>query len=289
MSTTNSRLVVTRTHAQQCPAYFADLYDKSRAQEFELSFDDFSAILEKVIGDYLGPDATSAEVAELLAGLRLEDLALARACAQGSEAAWDCFLNRYRQKLYDTAAAIAKEESVARELADSLYAELFGARQTEDGQRVSKLTSYTGRGSLEGWLRTVLAQSYVNQYRKQHRFVSFDEQIQTGAQAKEELAIETRADSRLEQATDAALLELSAQERMILASYYLDERTLAEIGRMFGVHESTISRRIGKITARLRKRIVRGLRQRGMSARGAEEAMETDLRDLAVDLRGRLV
>jgi RNA polymerase sigma-70 factor, ECF subfamily len=289
VSTTNSRLVATRTHAQQCPAYFADLYDKSRAQEFELSFDDFSAILEKVSRDYLGPDATSAEVAELLAGLRLEDLALARACAQGSEAAWDCFLNRYRQKLYDTAAAIAKEESVARELADSLYAELFGARQTEDGQRVSKLTSYTGRGSLEGWLRTVLAQDYVNHYRKQRRFVSFDEQIQTGAQPKEELAIETRADSRLEQATDAALLELSAQERMILASYYLDERTLAEIGRMLGVHESTISRRIGKITARLRKRIVRGLRRRGMTARGAEEAMETDLHDLAVDLRGRLV
>jgi RNA polymerase sigma-70 factor (ECF subfamily) len=58
---------------------------------------------------------------------------------------------------------------------------------------------------------------------------------------------------------------------------------------MVGVHESTISRRIGKITARLRKRIIRGLRQRGMSARAAEEAMESDVRDLAMDLRGRLV
>jgi RNA polymerase sigma-70 factor (ECF subfamily) len=289
MSTTNSRPVATRTQAREWPPYFADLYDKSKAQEFGLSFDDFAAILEQVSRDYLAPDTSPAEVRELHASLRLEDLALARACAQGSEAAWDRFLNRYRQKLYDAAAAITKEESTARELADSLYAELFGTRQAEDGQRVSKLISYTGRGSLEGWLRTVLAQNYVNEYRRQRRLVSFDEQTQTEEQSRKKVDTEVPADCRLEQATDAALLELSAEERMILASYYLDERTLAAIGRMLGVHESTISRRMGKITARLRKRILRGLQQLGMSARAAEEAMKSDVRDLAVDLRGRLV
>jgi RNA polymerase sigma-70 factor (ECF subfamily) len=287
VSTTNSRLVPAQMPAQQRQADFANPYDRSHAQEFGLSFDEFAAILEKVRRDYLAADATSAQVAELLAGLRLEDLALARACAQGSEAAWDCFLTRYRQNLYDAATAIAKEESAARELADSLYAELFGTRQTEHGQRISKLTSYTGRGSLEGWLRTVLAQNYVNQYRKQRRFVSFDEQIQTVSQSRTEPS-EALADSRLEEATDVALHELPAEERMILASYYLDERTLAEIGRMLGVHESTISRRIGKITVRLRKRILRGLRKRGMSARAAAEVMESGLRDLGMDFRGRL-
>jgi RNA polymerase sigma-70 factor (ECF subfamily) len=290
VSTMNSRLVGTPTHMQRHPAYFADLYEISRAQEFGLGFDEFAVILEKVSCDYLPSGASEAQIAELHRSLRLEDLALARACAQGSEAAWDCFLNRYRQKLYDAAAAIAKGESAARELADSLYAELFGTRQAEDGQRISKLTSYTGRGSLEGWLRTVLAQNFVNQYRTRRRLVSFDERTETGEQSRnKEVGSETPADTRLEQATDAVLLELSAEERMILASHYLDERTLADIGRMLGVHESTISRRIAKITARLHKRIVRGLRQRGMSARGAQEAMESDVRDLGVDLRARLL
>jgi RNA polymerase sigma-70 factor (ECF subfamily) len=289
VSTTNSRLIATPTHTRCHPAYFADLYDKSRAQEFGLGFDEFALILNKVSGAYLPSGASEADIAQLHRSLRLEDLALARACAKGSEAAWDCFLNRYRQKLYDAAAAITKEESAARELADSLYAELFGTRETEDGQRISKLTSYTGRGSLEGWLRTVLAQNYINQYRTRRRLVSFDEQADTGEQSRnKEVGSESSADSRLEQATDAALLNLSAEERMILASYYLDERTLAEIGRMLGVHESTISRRIKKITAGVHKRIMQGLRQRGMSARAAEEAMESDVRDLRVDLRTRL-
>jgi RNA polymerase sigma-70 factor (ECF subfamily) len=58
---------------------------------------------------------------------------------------------------------------------------------------------------------------------------------------------------------------------------------------MMAVHESTISRRMEKITASLRKRIVRGLRERGMDSRAAQEAMEADVRDLALDVRGRLL
>ncbi len=110
---------------------------------------------------------------ELYASLRVEDLALARACAAGNERAWERFLIRYREKLYDIAGYITKESSSARELADSLYADLYGMSARE-GQRVSKLASYTGRGSLEGWLRTVMAQEHVNRYRKQRRLVSLD-------------------------------------------------------------------------------------------------------------------
>jgi len=272
------------------PPYFADFYAKSAAQKFGLSFSDFAGILQEISARYLVPDAPLSEVAELHQSLRLEELVLARACAAGCEAAWDFFLNQYRQKLYDAAGSIAREESVARELADSLYADLFGTRQTSEGGRISKLASYTGRGSLEGWLRTVLAQEYINQYRSQRRLVSFDEQIETAAPAESKDAAAIPADARLEPAVDAALFELSTEERYLLASWYLDGRTLAEIARILGVHESTISRRIERITATLRKRIVRGLRDHGMSARAAEEALDAaDVRDLTLDVRKRLV
>ena len=63
-------------------------------------------------------------------------------------------------------------------------------------------------------------------------------------------------DSRLESATDAALAALSSEERMVLAAYFLDGRTLAEIARMLGVHESTISRKVDKLAKSLRKKIL---------------------------------
>ncbi|MFZ0227918.1 MAG: sigma factor-like helix-turn-helix DNA-binding protein, partial [Mycobacterium sp.] len=96
------------------------------------------------------------------------------------------------------------------------------------------------------------------------------------------------SDPRLEEATDEALAELSAEDRFTLASYFLDGRTLAEIARSLGLHESSVSRRLDRLSSGIRKRILAGLRERGMSHAQAAEALETDVRDLTMDLRSRL-
>jgi len=219
--------------------------------------------------------------------LRLDDLVLARACSRGNEHAWERFLILYREKLYGAAAAIAQEASAARELADSLYADLYGTRVRNDGRRISKLESYLGRGSLEGWLRTVIAQEHVNRFRYQQKLVGFDEAIVTGTNKTLEGTHE-RHGAQLAQATDSALAALSSEERFLLAAYYLDGRTLAEIGCMLHVHESTASRRLEKAIATLRKRVLERLRAMGISKRAAEEIFQMDVRDLNVDVRNRL-
>ncbi len=135
----------------------------------------------------------------------------------------------------------------------------------------------------------MLAQEHVNRYRKQKRFVSMEEETEEGAQfAAPEPPPAIAADPRLESATDDALAALSPEDRFVLSAYYLDGRTLAEIGRMTGTHESTISRKLVKISKALRKQILTGLSRRGMSRRQAEEALEVDVRDLRVDIRSRL-
>jgi len=75
---------------------------------------------------------------------------------------------------------------------------------------------------------------------------------------------------------------------MVLSAYYLDGRTLAEIARMLGVHESTISRKIDKLAKSLRKQILASLTRAGMSRRQAEEALDVDVRDLQLDIRRSL-
>ena len=265
------------------------LYETSGAVKFALASEEFSSTLETIAKKYLPASCGEQEIRELYLSLRVEELVLARACAAGNECAWETFLLRYREKLYDVATYIAKESSAARELADSVYAELYGMT-TRDGQRVCKLSSYTGRGSLEGWLRTVVAQEHVNRYRKQRRLVSLDEESEDGAQfAASETQPTTAVDARLEAAVDEALAALPAEDRFVLASYYLDDQTLAEIARTLKVHESTISRKLDKLAKSLRKQIMASLMRRAMSRRQAQEALETDVRDLNLNLRSRLM
>ena len=214
---------------------------------------------------------------------------LARGCAIGNESAWEIFLTRYREKLYNAAHSIVQSDANARELADSLYADLYGTR-TVDGNRASKLASFTGRGSLEGWLRATLAQEYVNRFRRQQRVVSLEEQMEAGVQFESDDPDPAEAiDARVREVTDQVLGSLPAEDKFILVNYYLDGRTLAEIAKLLGVHESTISRKLEKVTIGTRKAILAGLIRRGMSRKEAEQSMEVDVKDLTFDVRQRLV
>jgi RNA polymerase sigma-70 factor (ECF subfamily) len=276
------------TKQDRLDSRIVELYPKSSAADFGIASDQFGKILGEVAAKCLPGSATAEQTAAFWQALRLEDLVLARACAAGNERAWEVFMSRFREKLYDIASYITKESSSARELADSVYADLYGTRRRE-AERISKLALYSGRGSLDGWLRTVLAQEYVNTYRKQRRLVSLDEESEEGVQfaapAQDSSPV---ADSRLETAIDDELRSLDPNDRFILASYFLDKRTLAEIARALSVHESTISRKVEKLTKTLRRQVLKNLMRQGMGRRQAEEALSADVRDLALDVRASL-
>jgi RNA polymerase sigma factor (sigma-70 family) len=72
--------------------------------------------------------------------------------------------------------------------------------------------------------------------------------------------------ARLDRALLAAFAGLAPRERMLLACYYVDQLTLAEIGRTLGEHESTVSRQLERTRRALRESVTSAL-QRGTPAR----------------------
>jgi RNA polymerase sigma-70 factor (ECF subfamily) len=262
-------------------------YEAAGARQLDMSADNLAEILADVVCRW-NPAASECAVRSFLTVLHLEELVLARACAVGNNRAWEVFLTRYRATLYESAYKIAKEESAARSLADSLYAALYGV-DAKGQQRTSKLRSYLGRGSLQGWLRTVVAQEYVNLYRATRRETSLDAALEEGIQFEAAEADASVTDPRAEVAAAEELMALSAEERFLLAAYYLDRRRLAEIAKLQGVHESTISRKLERVTAGLRKRIRKRMIDAGMSPRQADEVMQdVDVRDLRVRVKETL-
>jgi len=266
----------------------SELFAKSGAARYGLALAEFTAILERIACKYLPDSTEEAVVQALLSSLHVEELALARGCAAGNDEAWQELLTRYQETLARAALGITREKSKASELTGSLYADLYGTR-LRDGLRVSKLASYNGRGSLGGWLRTILAQQYVNQYRTGRRLVSLEEETEEGKQfsAPEPEPVPV-VDSRLDAATGAALKAMPAEDRTMVACYFIDGLTLARIAKLLGVHESTISRRLEQVVRGLRSDILARLERGGMSARQAQEALDVDVRDLAVDIRSHL-
>jgi RNA polymerase sigma-70 factor (ECF subfamily) len=213
--------------------------------------------------------------------LHLEELALARGCALGRESAWRRFLAQHREPLTRAAVDMTGSAALGEELASALYSELYGLTERE-GRRWSPLLQYSGRGSLIGWLRAILAQRRVNQYRKTGRETELGE-IEPAAAVSEDTDLERLEDLRL--AIKMTLTEASAEERFLLSAYYLDQHTLQEISSVLRVHVATTSRKLKRATDRLRKQLLRALRARGLSRQAAEEALGTDPRDVDINLR----
>lgn len=247
-----------------------ELYGKSDASAFGIEINHFRQVLESIVYRY-----GSTNRSHFLQSLKIEDLALAQGCALGNQAAWERFAARYGGRLQTMALSITREESSARDLAGSVYADLFGSR---------KLLSYSGRGSLEGWLRAVMTREHVDRLRASRRLTNLDSEVELRAVSER-----YSADERLAAAVDAALCILKSDERFLLASYYLDGRTLAEIGRAVQVHESTVSRRMEKLVVRLRKQTIRELQRLGVTGSAAEEMLGSDVRDIEVDVGRRLM
>jgi RNA polymerase sigma-70 factor len=261
-----------------------ELFESSDAARWSVSLEDFAHAAWQGVAAPAAQETS--EIPALLAAIRAKDLALALGCARGNEPAWDTFCAQYRPALYDSARALTHDEARARELADSLLAELYGLEKTETG-RNSRFSYFHGRSSLKTWLRAVLYQKFVDEYRRENRLAPLGEG--TAEPPARQGSVSAEDDRRyadcLGQAVEVALGDLRPPDKLLLSYYYVQELTLKEIGRLRGEHEATISRHLETIRKRLRARIENHLRKvKKLSALEVEQCLDFASRGVSVKL-----
>ncbi len=229
-----------------------------------------AAVTKYILRD--DPQASSAVIADFIDKLQADDLCLIVACEQGNQKAWTDLVERFSATVRSAARSASSNEEGAEDLAQSIWAELHGLRLRADGKPAGKLAYYSGRGSLAGWLRAVVAQLAVDQHRKQSRLVQteedadFDRIIQHGqeettwsghgAAPNPELLISTKlAGAQLKKALAESVKQMSPEDRLLVKLYYFDGLRLREAGAVLGVHEATASRRLTRIHAELRQQV----------------------------------
>jgi RNA polymerase sigma-70 factor len=198
--------------------------------------------------------------------LHAEDLALALACKGGDARAWEHFISSLRPALYSAARAITGDDIRGRELADSLWADLYGL-EVRDGRRRSILEYFHGRSSILTWMRAILAQRHVDYIRSQSRTQPLDDgaedpRLDLSSNHNDPHEPErARYVQMLGLALEIALKALAPRDRMRMAYYYRHQLSLKEIGRLMGEHESSVSRKLARTRDDLKSEIERRLRE----------------------------
>jgi RNA polymerase sigma factor (sigma-70 family) len=277
-------------------AEISAIFDRcaENAPNFGVRKDCFVESLKRTIEKYLAPASsgplTQNDINEFLAQIQSDDLFMAIACAKGSERGWWEFDQQHRSYMERVARHLAKTDVDAQEVIDQVYVELYGTKVV-DGERQSKFSTYSGRGSLRGWLRTVIWHSIVDLHRAGHDEVSLDEMTETIGEGAahagfaeqpaggEEAMIDHIARERYRKTTLSAIgnafSSLEPHEKLLLLYYHGDGMKLREIARLVEnegsplrgwfqrksatrstdptsrIHESTIMRWLEKCYARV--------------------------------------
>ena len=236
---------------RECDSRITAIYARcvENQPNFGVNEETLSASLRRSIERFLrnGPAPSASAVSDFLDQVQADDLFLALACANGNERAWWEFDQQHRGYMERVARHLAKTEADAQEVIDSVYVELYGTKVV-DGERISKFSTYSGRGSIRGWLRTVIWHSLVDLHRAGHDEVSLDEMTETiGEGAAHASFAEQPADGegemieeitrdRYRKATVAAIANafsgLDDHEKLLLLYYHVENLKLREIAKM---------------------------------------------------------
>lgn len=241
---------------------------------------DIASRVEATLNKYLlnvATDLAPTDIEEFVHDIRADDLCLIVACEKGDEKAWEDLVANFDSTVKSAARKISSNNEDAEDLASSIWAELYGLRVDADGNKKSKLAYYSGRGSLAGWLRAVVSQLAVDQFRKTSKFVQIEEDREfenlaneaangdgnhfgSKTENPEDLLTDKQTSSDVSAALSAAIAELEAEDRLILKLYYFDDLKLRDIAATFGYHEATASRKLTRVQTEIRKGVEKQLK-----------------------------
>ena len=244
------------------------LYSISNAPAWRVSRSTFATALLKSFERRFGADAVAVnrkDAVSFLDSIHAADLALAIGCRDGDADAWRHLVSTYRAPVDAFARAVLGNSSRASEIADSLWADLYGLRSS-DGDRRSPLEHYGGRSSLMSWMRVVVTRLEADRWRATRRMEPLDDDRErnssltvNGTDSPDPYRAELL--EALERSISAALNQLSPDDRLRLSYYYVQDLTLAQTAALLGEHESSASRNLARARTAIRDCVTRTLRR----------------------------
>lgn len=235
--------------------------------------DAFVMHLAKHLAEIENPD-------EVLDTACIEDLYLACACGLGDAAAIAILERDWFSSVASYVGRIESSKDFVAEVCQLLRIHLL---TTSEG-RAPRIADYAGRGPLGGWLRVAavrLARSLSTASAK-NRGMGDDEGVRsarTPSPDPERAFLREHYAWEINRALDSSLASLSDRDRTLLRLYFVEGMSLASIGRMIHVHETTVLRRITTIRETVLDRVKDVLRadSRDLESRLALVGSQLDL------------
>jgi len=199
------------------------------------------------------PESSSLD--DWLANAYVSDLYLACACACMIRPAMAAFDTVHLSRVGEYLARTRPDGSFLDDVRQSLREKLF----VSEGR---KITEYSGRGQLSGWVRVLAVRTAIDLRRGRGERLA-DLQSETPSAIDPELGyLAERYRGEVEEAFRHALAALDGEQRTLLRMHFVDAVTLDELARLRKVHRATVARHLAVARRTILDEIHRRLRDR---------------------------
>ena len=180
------------------------------------------------------------------------ELVLARACLAGDAAATQCFHRDMFGRVEIVLARLGISAADADDIKQDIRTKLLVGPD-------AKLVQYRGTGPLAQWVAAVAGREALGQMRKRKPIEELaDDDVLDSTDDPQLVALKNQHRAEFKQAFQAAVAELPARDRAVLRAMIVDDRSVAEIAAVYGIHRATASRWVVEI----RHALLRGTRAR---------------------------
>jgi RNA polymerase sigma-70 factor len=224
----------------------------------------------RYLAQRLPESGAGSPLAALLESMALADLYLACACVQGVPTAIELLERHYLAKLPALLAYLKQPAAVLDDVCQKVRIHLLlgtaGARP--------RLSEYTGRGALLSWMRVVAVRMALHPgasaretTEEENVLAALQSMPAPGSDAEFEL-IKRRFHQEFRQAVREAFAVLASEKRHLLRLHFVDQLSTTELGPLFQVNQSTVSRWLKSARQEVYEETKRRLQERlGLSSR----------------------
>jgi len=202
-------------------------------------------------------DAAAFAKGRSLDGLRLADLALAWACGRGDGAAIALFEQRY----FPQAERALKKMKLSQTLSDDVLGWMRFELFARPGGPL--IATYSGRGDLGSWVRSIAVHQALKQAKKQRRDVTPEAAAELPVPEAGLASMRGAYGKQFTRALDECFRALSVEQRNLLRQYFLDGLSIDVLAKLHAVHRSTAARRVdaarAALAAAVRERLLKDL------------------------------
>lgn len=162
------------------------------------------------------------------------DTDILQGCLHNELKAQKAFYNHFSSTMYAVCLRYSNTREDAKDILQDGFVKVF-----------SKLTQYSGKGSLEGWMKRIFINTALEHYRVNKVYMQQSDVDEAYHISQQSFALENITQKEIL----AVLSKMAPGYRTVLNLYAIEGYTHAEIGEILGINEGTSKSQLSRARA----------------------------------------